>query len=60
MATADVRCKDQTNLVALWSAAETQYQQAAVKKDSKYFTKRRNEVVQQIEAARKVLATHRP
>jgi hypothetical protein len=55
-AVADVTCKDKSDLVGTWHAAEIPFQDRAVKQHSSYFTKLRTDMNEQLDAARAVLA----
>jgi hypothetical protein len=55
-AVADVTCKDKSDLVGTWHAAEVPFQEKAVQHHSSYFTGLRTKMDKQLDAAKAVLA----
>ncbi|WSQ09080.1 hypothetical protein OG604_15590 [Streptomyces sp. NBC_01231] len=55
-ATADVRCKEETGLLAIWFTAETDIQKADIKKNSEALEELRTAHQEKAEAARRIVA----
>ncbi|MFE0149078.1 hypothetical protein ACFWY5_18155 [Nonomuraea sp. NPDC059007] len=59
-AQADLSCKDKTDLVSIWAAAETRIQNDAIGRHPKKFQRLRAVKIRQLEAARRVIDRTRP